>query len=90
MVRHLTRSKIVKICLKGKCKTIQVTPNNGEPSHCEVRVELDHDIPLTYRAYDIKLQVPIEFAILLQAGKPLTLTLDQDEMRKYGNETLPP
>ncbi len=71
---------MVKICLKGKCKTIQITPNNGEPSHCEVRVELDHDIPLTYRAYDIQLQVPLEFATLLEAGQPLTITLDQADL----------
>jgi hypothetical protein len=70
---------MVKTCLKGKCKTFQVTPNNGELSHCEVRVELDHDIPLTYRAYDIQLLVPIEFATLLEVGQPLTITLDQAE-----------
>lgn len=71
---------MVKICLKGKCKTIQVTPNNGEPSHREVRVEFDHDIPLTYGAYDIQLLVPVEFATLLEAGQPLALTLDQAEL----------
>lgn len=71
---------MVKICLKGKCKTIQVTPNNGEASRCEVWVELDHDIPLTYRCYDIRLLVPVEFATLLEAGQPLTITLDQAEL----------
>ena len=70
---------MVKICLQGNCKNIQLTPNNGEPSHCEVWVELDHDIPLTYRAYDIQLQVPVEFATLLEAGRALTITLEQLE-----------
>jgi hypothetical protein len=71
---------MVKICLKGKCKTIQVTPNNGEPSRCEVWVELNHDIPVTYQAYDIRLRFPVEFATLLEAGQPLTITLDQAEL----------
>jgi hypothetical protein len=70
---------MVTICLKGQCKNIQITPNNGEPSRCEVRVELDHDIPITYRAYDIQLLVPVEFASLLEVGLPMTVTLDQDD-----------
>lgn len=53
---------MVKICLRRKCKTIQVAPNNDEPSHREVRVELDHDLPLTYRACDIRRLVPLEVA----------------------------
>jgi hypothetical protein len=71
---------MVKICLKGKCKNIHVTPNNGDPSRCEVSVELDHNIPLTYQAYDIRLLVPIEFATLLEVGRPLIITLDQAEL----------
>jgi hypothetical protein len=70
---------MITICLKGKCKNIQFTPNNGEPARCMVRVELDHDVPLTYRIYEIQLFVPIEYATLLEVGRPLTVTLDQDE-----------
>jgi len=54
-----------------------MTPNNGIPSRCEIKIELDHDISQTYRAYDIQLFVPIEFATLLEVGLPLTITLDQ-------------
>jgi hypothetical protein len=69
---------MVTICLKGKCSHIQVTPNNGEPIRCEIRLELDRDFPLTYPAHDIRLFVPVEFATLLEVGLPLTITINQN------------
>jgi hypothetical protein len=44
-----------------------------------VRLQLDHNVPLTYRLYDVQLFVPIEFASLLEVGLPVALTLDQVE-----------
>ena len=68
---------MVKIRLTGKCKKIQLTPNNGQPARCLVQVELDRDIPLTYDVYDVHLLVPTEFATLLEVGLTVTLTLEQ-------------
>lgn len=70
---------MLKICLTGKCKNVQLTPNNGEPARCLVHVELDHDIPLTYDRYDVHLFVPTEFATLLEIGSTVVLTLEQHE-----------
>jgi hypothetical protein len=68
---------MVKICLNGKCKDIQIIPDNGFPVRCKVRVELNRDIRLTYPIHEIELFVPAEFATLLEVGLPLTVTLDQ-------------
>ena len=68
---------MVKICLTGKCKNIQLKPNDGQPARCIVQVKLDHDIPLTYNGYDIQLFVPTEFATLLKADLAVTITLEQ-------------
>jgi hypothetical protein len=68
---------VVKICLRGQCKNIQLTPSNCQPVRCEVRVELDHNTPLIYRRYDIQIFVPTEFANLLEIGIPVTVTLEQ-------------
>ncbi len=68
---------MVKICLNGKCKDIQIIPNNGFPVRCRVRVELSRDILLTYPLHDIELYVPAEYATLLEVGLPLVVTLDQ-------------
>jgi hypothetical protein len=76
MQRHAW-SKMVKICLNGKCKDIQIIPRNGFPVRCKVRVELSRDIPMTYPLHDIELYVPAEFGSLLEIGLPLTVTLDQ-------------
>jgi hypothetical protein len=69
---------VVKICLNGKCKHIQITPNNGFPARCEVQIELDHHVGLEYRLYDIQLLVPAELATLLEVGRSVTLTMEQD------------
>jgi len=68
---------MVKICLNGKCKDIQIIPDNGFPVRCKVRVELNRDILLTYPMHEIELFVPAEFATLLEIGLPLIVTLDQ-------------
>jgi hypothetical protein len=34
---------MVKICLRRKCKSIGIIPNNGEPARCEIWLELDRD-----------------------------------------------
>lgn len=70
---------MVKICLRGNCKEIRIVPIHGEPTRCMVRLQLDHNVPLTYRLYDVQLFVPIEFASLLEVGLPVALTLDQVE-----------
>ena len=49
---------MVKICLRGTCKAIGIIPRNGEPSRCEIRLELDHNVSLEYHRYDIQLFVP--------------------------------
>ena len=69
--------KMVKICLNGKCRAIEVIPNNGFPVRCKVRVELNRDIRMTYPIHDIELYVPAEYATLLEVGLALTVTLDQ-------------
>ena len=66
------------MCLKGTCKNIQLTPENGEPTRCVIRVELDHNVSRTYRLYDIQLFVPAEFATLLEVNRPLFVTLEQN------------
>lgn len=68
---------MVKICLNGKCKDIQIIPNNGFPVRCKVRVELNRDILLTYPFHEIELYVPAEYGSLLEVGVSLTVTLDQ-------------
>jgi hypothetical protein len=69
---------MVKVCLKGICKNIQLTPANGVPSRCEIRVELDHSESLAYRLHDLQFIVPVEFATLLEVGLALTVTLEQN------------
>ena len=32
---------MVKICLRGECKNVQLATNNGESARCTVRLELD-------------------------------------------------
>ena len=68
---------MLKVHLEGKCKDIVLTPDNGEPTRCSVRVELDHNVSRNYRLYDIQLLIPAEFATLLEIGLPLSLTLEQ-------------
>jgi hypothetical protein len=68
---------MVKICLNGKCKDIQIIPDNGFPVRCKVQVELNRDILLTYPMHNIELYVPAEYATLLEVGLPLIVTLDQ-------------
>jgi hypothetical protein len=68
---------VVKICLNGKCKDIRVIPQNGVPARCSVRIELSRDIELTYPLHEIELFVPAEYGMLLEAGVPVTVTLDQ-------------
>jgi hypothetical protein len=70
---------VVKICLRGDCKDIQIMATNGQPARCMVRIELDHSIPLEYHRYDIQLFVPTEFASLIETGLPVTITLEQIE-----------
>jgi len=72
------RCKVVKICLRGECKNIQLTPSMGESVCSVVWVDLDRNIPVTSRLYDILLFLPPEFATLLEVGLPVTLTLEQD------------
>jgi hypothetical protein len=69
---------VVKISLRGKCNNIRLNPTNGEPARCEVCIELDHNVPLTYHLYDIRLYVPTEFANLLEIGLPIIVTLEQE------------
>jgi hypothetical protein len=69
---------MVKICLRGTCKTIGILPDNGQPSRCEIQLELDHNVSLEYHRYDIQLLVPTEFATLLEVGRTVTMTLEQN------------
>jgi hypothetical protein len=69
---------MVKVCLKGRCKNIQLNPANGEPIRCVIQVELDHNVSSTYRLYDVQLLVPAEFATLIEVGLPLTVTIEQN------------
>jgi hypothetical protein len=68
---------MVKVSLRGRCKNVQLTHENGEPVRCVIRLELDHNVSLTYRLYDVQIFIPAEFASLLDVGLPLTLTLEQ-------------
>ena len=70
---------MVKVCLRGKCKNIQLSANNGQPARCLIDVELDHNVSEEYHLYDVRLLVPAEFATLLEVGLPLTLILEQNE-----------
>jgi hypothetical protein len=70
---------MVKICLRGECKNVQLATNNGESARCTVRLELDHLLPLTCHPCDVQLMVPTEFASLLEVGLPLMVTLEQSE-----------
>jgi len=71
---------MVKICLNGKCRKIEIIPNNGFPVRCKVRVELNRalDVPL----HDIHLYVPAEYATLLEVGLPLTVTPIKPEIEQ--------
>ena len=69
---------MVKICLRGTCKSIGIIPNNGEPARCEIRLELDHNVSSAYHLYDIQLFVPTEFATLLEVGRTVSMTLEQN------------
>jgi hypothetical protein len=50
----------------------------AKPSGCEVRLELDHNVSLEYHRYHIQLLVPTEFATLLEIGRTVTMTLEQN------------
>jgi hypothetical protein len=69
---------MVKISLSGRCKSIGIIPINGEPSRCEIRLELDHNVSLASHLYDIRLFVPAEFATLLEVGRKVSITLQQN------------
>jgi hypothetical protein len=69
---------VIKVCLRGECKNIKLSTNNGVPARCLVQVEMDHDIPVTYDLYDVQLFVPTEFATLFEVGLPVTITLEQN------------
>jgi hypothetical protein len=70
---------MVKICLRGRCTSIGIIPTNGESSRCEVRLELDQNMTLEFRRYDIRLLVPTEFATLLESNQMVNITIEQDE-----------
>jgi hypothetical protein len=53
-------------------------PKNGEPSRCEVRLELDQSLPLEYHRYDVQIFVAPEFTGLLEVGHAVTVTLEQN------------
>jgi hypothetical protein len=69
---------VVKVCLRGRCKNIELTSSNGQPSRCVIDIELDHNVSSEYRLYDVRLLVPVEFATLLETGLPLAITLEQN------------
>jgi hypothetical protein len=69
---------MVKICLRGHCKSIGIIPSNGEPTRCEIRLELDNNVSLAYHLYDIQLFIPTEFATLLEVGRTVSVTLEQN------------
>ena len=69
---------MVKICLRGTCRAVGIVPTNGEPSRCEIRLELDHNVSLEYHRYDIQLFIPVEFATLLEVGRAVSLSLEQN------------
>ena len=69
---------MVKVNLIGKCTSIQLTPQNGEPARCQLNVELDGDVAsLVYHPYDLQLIIPVEFATLFLVGHAINITLDQ-------------
>jgi hypothetical protein len=70
---------VVKISMRGKCKDIQLTPSNGNPARCVIRIELDHSVPLSYSAHDMQFFVPAELGTLLEVGSPVSVTLEQNE-----------
>jgi hypothetical protein len=70
---------MVRICLRGTCKEIGIIPNNGEPTRCQVRLELDHNMSIEYHRYDIQVFIPIEFASLLEVGRTFTVALEQND-----------
>jgi hypothetical protein len=69
---------MVKVCLTGRCTSIQPASHNGNPVHCVIQVEMDHGMSPAYGSYDIRLSVPIEFATLLEVGLPVVVTLEQN------------
>ncbi len=69
---------MVKINLNGICKAVELTPNNGRPRLCLIRVELDHNVARNFRTHDIQLMVPAEFAGLMDVNFPVTVTLEQN------------
>ncbi len=68
----------MKICLRGQCKKIDFTPANGKPPRCVIRVELEQYVSDRYRMDEVQIFVPVEFASLLEAGLPVTITLEQN------------
>jgi hypothetical protein len=68
----------VKFCLRGRREFIGFMPKNGEPSRCEVRLELDQSLPLEYHRYDVQIFVAPEFTGLLEVGHAVTVTLEQN------------
>jgi hypothetical protein len=70
---------MVKVCLKGICQNVQLTPENGQPVRCLIRVELDQNASRTYRLHDVQLLVPAEFATLLEVGRSVTVTSSKME-----------
>ncbi|MFY9690967.1 MAG: hypothetical protein WA369_11480 [Candidatus Acidiferrales bacterium] len=70
--------KMVKVCLKGRCRSVEPTSHNGNPVQCVIQVELDRGVLPVHGVYDVRLVVPIEFAMLLEAGLPVVVTLEQD------------
>jgi hypothetical protein len=69
---------MVKVCLTGRCTSIQPASHNGNPVHCVIQVEMDHSALHAYSSYDIQLSVPIEFAALVEVGLPVVVTLEQN------------
>ncbi|MGC2330080.1 MAG: hypothetical protein WA581_01385 [Candidatus Acidiferrales bacterium] len=74
----INEGNMVKVCLTGRCKSIQPTSQNGNPVHCVIQVEMDRGVSHAYSSYDIQLSVPIEFATLLEVGLPAVVTLEQN------------
>jgi len=70
---------MLKVCLRGRCTSIEPIPQNGEPDHCVIQVELDRNLSRTRGPYDVRLFVPIEFAALFEEGLPVIVTLEQDD-----------
>lgn len=70
---------MVKICLRGECKNIQIVATIGQPARCMIQIELDHNIPLENHRYDIQLFFPTEFASLIEVGATVGITLEQVE-----------